>query len=48
MRYTVAVTPNCSRTRSARPLPVTTPSREHISCTTYSASAVGMTVHSIR
>ena len=48
IRYTVALTPNSSRIRSARPLPVTTPRREHISCTTNSAIATGITVHSSR
>ena len=38
--------PNSSRIRSLRPLPVTTPMRAHISCTTISASVIGIIVHS--
>ena len=38
--------PNSSRIRSLRPLPVTTPMRAHISCTTISASVIGIMVHS--
>ena len=38
--------PNSSRIRSLRPLPVTTPMREHISCTTISAIVMGIMVHS--
>src|SRR6185312_6716219 len=40
--------PNSSRIRSLRPLPVTAPIRADISCTTISASVVGMIVHSSR
>ncbi len=37
--------PNSSRMRSLRPLPVTTPMRAHISCTTMSAMVMGIMVH---
>ena len=45
MTRKAARTPNCSRIRSASPLPVTTPMRAHISCTTISAARVGGRVH---
>src|ERR1700690_2369009 len=38
--------PNSSRIRSLRPLPVTAPMRAHISCTTISATVIGIMVHS--
>ena len=38
--------PNSSRIRSLRPLPVTAPMRDAISCTTISAIVVGIIVHS--
>ena len=38
--------PNSSRIRSLSPLPVTTPMRALISCTTISASVIGRIVHS--
>ena len=41
-RTTVGLTPKRSRMRSARPLPVTTPIRAHISCTTNRAKVMGM------
>ena len=40
--------PNSSRIRSLRPLPVTAPMRALISCTTISASVIGIIVHSRR
>ena len=40
--------PNSSRIRSDRPLPVTAPMREHISCVTISSSVIGISVHSGR
>ena len=40
--------PNSSRIRSERPLPVTAPMREHISCVTISTSVIGSSVHSGR
>ena len=42
----VARSPNSSRIRSLSPLPVTTPMRAHISCTTISAIVIGRMVHS--
>ena len=39
-------TPRLSRIRSARPLPVTTPSRALISCTMISARATSGIIHS--
>ena len=38
--------PNSSRIRSLSPLPVTAPIRAHISCTTISASVIGIIVQS--
>ena len=38
--------PNSSRIRSDRPLPVIAPMRAAISCTTISATVVGISVHS--
>ena len=38
--------PNSSRMRSLRPLPVTAPMRDAISCTTTSAIVIGIIVHS--
>ncbi len=38
--------PNSSRIRSLRPLPVTAPMRAAISCTTTSATMVGIMTHS--
>ena len=38
--------PNSSRMRSLRPLPVTAPMRAHISCTTSKAMVMGIMVHS--
>ncbi len=38
--------PNSSRIRSLRPLPVTAPMRDAISCTTTSATVIGIIVHS--
>ncbi len=44
--HAIARTPNRSRIRSARPLPVTAPNREAISWITYSAMVIGIIVHS--
>jgi len=41
----VTRSPNSSRMRSARPFPVTVPIREHISCTTTSATVTGRRIH---
>ena len=42
----VVRTPKFSRMRSASPLPVTTPMRALISCTTMSATVIGPSVQS--
>ena len=46
MRKNVARRPKRSRIRSLRPLPVTAPMRAAISCTTMSATVIGIIVHS--
>jgi hypothetical protein len=46
MTKTVSRKPNSSRMRSLSPLPVTAPMRAAISCTTTSAMAIGIIVHS--
>ena len=46
MMMAVRRTPRLSRIRSARPLPVTTPSRALISCTMIKASASSGMIHS--
>ena len=40
--------PNSSRIRSDRPLPVTAPMREHISCVMIRTTVIGSSVHSGR
>ena len=45
MRKKVTRNPNSSRMRSLRPLPVTAPIRAAISCTTTSATVIGIIVH---
>ena len=46
MRINVARSPYSSRIRSESPLPVTTPMRATISCTTIRATVIGISVHS--
>ena len=46
MRKKVTLNPNSSRMRSLRPLPVTAPMRAAISCTTTSATVIGIIAHS--
>src|SRR5689334_22003851 len=46
IRKNVMRNPNSSRMRSLRPLPVTAPMRDAISCTTISATVIGIMVHS--
>ena len=46
IRMNVRRNPNSSRIRSLRPLPVTAPIRAAISCTTISATVIGIIVQS--
>jgi len=48
IRKNVVRNPNSSRIKSERPLPVTAPMREDISCVTINNSVMGMSVHNGR